>query len=166
MPLLQGLPLESGCNTRVLILGSFPSPLSLEAGEYYANPRNQFWNIMEFHLGISKGLPYTEKMVGLKKNHIAMWDVIFSCERRGAMDNAIRNATENDIPLFLDANPAVNMVIANGTTAGRYLGKFRQDWRSQANVLILPSTSPANARTTFAEKLSAWAVMLEVIHSS
>ena len=64
------------------------------------------------------------------------------------------------------ANPAVQMVIANGATAGRYLGKFRQDWRSQANVLILPSTSPANARTTFAEKLSAWAVMLEVINSS
>ncbi len=166
MPLLQGLPFESGGNPRVLILGSFPSPLSLEAGEYYANPRNQFWNIIEVHLGISKGLPYTEKLAGLKMNDIAIWDVIFSCERRGAMDTAIRNATLNDIPLFLDDNPTVRMVIANGATAGRYLGKFRQVWRSQADIHILPSTSPANARTPFAEKLSAWKVMLGVIHSS
>jgi len=78
MPLLKGLPFEPGGIPRVLILGSFPSPLSLEAGEYYANPRNQFWNIMEVHLGISKGLPYTEKLAGLKNRNIGLWDVIFS----------------------------------------------------------------------------------------
>ena len=128
MPLLQGLPFESGGNPRVLILGSFPSPLSLEAGEYYANPRNQFWNIMEVHLGIPKGLPYTEKLAGLKMNNIALWDVIFSCERQGQWTTAIRNATPNDIPLFLDDHPTVRMVIANGATAGRYLGKFRPEW--------------------------------------
>ncbi len=166
MALLQGLPLESGSNPRVLILGSFPSPLSLEAGEYYANPRNQFWNIIEVHLGIAKGLPYSEKLAGLKMNDIAIWDVIFSCERRGAMDNAIRNVTLNDIPLFLDDNPTVRMVIANGATAGRYLGKFWRVWRYQANIHILPSTSPANARTTFAEKLSAWKVMSGELYSS
>ena len=164
MLLLQGLPFEPGGTPRVLILGSFPSPLSLGAGEYYANPRNQFWNIMELHLGISKGLPYTEKLEGLKKNNIGLWDVIFSCERRGAMDHAIRNVTPNDIPLFLHDHPMVRMVIANGTTAGRYLGKFSQDWPSLVSVYTLPSTSPANARTPFSEKLRAWEVMLQAIH--
>jgi TDG/mug DNA glycosylase family protein len=147
MPLLQGLPFESGGNPCVLILGSFPSSLSLEAGEYYANPRNQFWNIMEVHLGLLKGLPYTEKLVGLKNHNIGLWDVIFSCERHGAMDHAIRNVTLNDIPQFLDDHSTVGMVIANGTTAGRQLGKFRPEWPSRVSVHTLPSTSPANART-------------------
>jgi TDG/mug DNA glycosylase family protein len=164
MPLLQGLPVEPGSNPRVLILGSFPSPLSLEAGEYYANPRNLFWNIMEVHLGISKGSPYMEKLAGLKKNSIGLWDVIFSCERHGAMDHAIRNVTLNDIPLFLHDHPAVRMVIANGSTAGRYLGKFRSEWPSRVSVHILPSTSPANARTSFSDKLGAWAVILDATH--
>ncbi|MEI7433889.1 MAG: DNA-deoxyinosine glycosylase [Methanomicrobiales archaeon] len=164
IPLLQGLPVEPGGSPRVLILGSFPSPLSLESGEYYANPRNQFWKIMEIHLGISKGLPYKEKLAGLKERNIGLWDVIFSCERHGAMDHAIRNVTPNDIPLFLHHHPSVRLVIANGSTAGLHLGKFRPEWPSQVHVHTLPSTSPANARTSFAEKLHAWEVVLEAVH--
>jgi double-stranded uracil-DNA glycosylase len=163
MPLLQGLPSEHGRSPRVLILGSFPSPLSLEAGEYYANPRNQFWKIMEGLLGISGGLPYKEKLAGLKGHNIALWDVIFSCERHGAMDHAIRNVTPNDIPRFLHDHPAVSVVIANGSTAARYLGKFRPGWPSLVNVYTLPSTSPANARISFAEKLRAWEVVLQAV---
>ncbi|MEI6839759.1 MAG: DNA-deoxyinosine glycosylase [Methanomicrobiales archaeon] len=161
MPLLKGLPFEPGGIPRVLILGSFPSPLSLEAGEYYANPRNQFWNIMEVHLGISKGLPYTEKLAGLKNRNIGLWDVIFSCERHGAMDHAIRNVTPNNIPHFLNHHTTVRVVIANGSTAGRYIRKFGMEWPSGVGVYILPSTSPANARTSFSEKLRAWEVVLQ-----
>ena len=163
MSLLKGLPFEPGGDPHVLILGSFPSTLSLEAGAYYANPRNQFWKIMEFHLGIPVGSTYTEKLAVLKNNHIGLWDVIFSCERQGAMDHAIRNATPNDIPRFLNDHPAVRMVIANGTTAGRYLEQFRPEWPSRVSLHILPSTSPANARIPFSEKIRAWAVMLEVV---
>lgn len=159
--LLKGLPFEPGGTPRVLILGSFPSPLSLEAGEYYANPRNQFWDIIESQLGISKRLPYAEKLAGLMSNHIGLWDVIFSCERRGAMDNAIRNAIPNDIPLFLHHHPTIRVVIANGTTAGRYLGKFSAEFHSDVRVHTLPSTSPANARTSFSKKLRAWEVVLQ-----
>ena len=85
-----------------------------------------------------RGLPYTEKLAGLKNNNIGLWDVIFSCERHGAMDHAIRNATPNDIPLFLNDHPAVRMVIANGTTAGRYLGKFRPEWPSRVSFISCP----------------------------
>jgi len=163
MPLLRGLPFEPGGSPVVLILGSFPSTLSLEAGAYYANPRNQFWKIMEFHLGIQEVLPYREKLAGLERNHTGLWDVICSCERRGAMDHAIRNATPNNIPQFLRDHPSVRMVIANGSTAGRYLEQFRPEWPSTVSLHILPSTSPANARTSFVEKLRAWGVMLEAI---
>jgi|GEM_PF-2281660 len=125
MSLLYGLPFEPGGIPHVLILGSFPSPLSLGAGEYYANPRNQFWDIMEIHLGILKVLPYAEKMACLKERNVCLWDVIFSCERRGAMDRDIRNVTPNNIPLFLHDHPGISLVIANGTTAGKYLKKIR-----------------------------------------
>jgi double-stranded uracil-DNA glycosylase len=161
MPLLKGLPFETGGAPRVLILGSFPSTLSLEAGTYYANPRNQFWKIMEYHLGIPENSPYPEKLAFLKNNNIGLWDVIFSCERRGAMDNSIRHATLNDIPLFLKAHPSVRIVIANGTTAGRYLKQFRSGWPSGVTFHTLPSTSPANARARFLEKIQAWAVILD-----
>ncbi len=164
MSLLLGLPFEPGSSPRLLILGSFPSPLSLEAREYYANPRNQFWKIMEGLLGISRGLPYKEKLAGLKDHNIALWDVIFSCERHGAMDHAIRNVTPNDIPLFLHNHPTVSVVVANGSTAGKYLGKFRSEWPSQVRVHTLPSTSPANARISFAEKLRAWEVVLLAVN--
>jgi double-stranded uracil-DNA glycosylase len=163
MPLLQGLPSEPGYCPRVLILGSFPSPLSLEAGEYYANPRNQFWKIMEGLLGISGSLPYKDKISGLMDHNIALWDVIYSCERHGAMDHAIRNVTPNDIPLFLHNHPAVSVVIANGSTAARHLGKFRPEWPPLVHVCTLPSTSPANARISFAEKLRAWEVVLQAV---
>jgi len=161
MPLLQGLPFEPVGTPSVLILGSFPSPLSLEAGEYYANPRNQFWKIMESHLGISMELPYNEKISCLKTHNVGLWDVIFSCERCGAMDRDIRDVTLNDIPQFLIDHPTVRMVIANGTTAGRYLGKFGNSWPSRVSIHILPSTSPANAATSFSGKLHAWEVLLQ-----
>jgi len=161
MSLLYGLPFEPGGIPHVLILGSFPSPLSLGAGEYYANPRNQFWDIMEIHLGILKVLPYAEKMACLKERNVCLWDVIFSCERRGAMDRDIRNVTPNNIPLFLHDHPGISLVIANGTTAGKYLKKFGQEYPCRIRVLTLPSTSPANARTSFSEKLDAWEVLLQ-----
>jgi hypoxanthine-DNA glycosylase len=161
MPFLRGLPFEPGGDPRILILGSFPGTLSLEAGAYYANPRNQFWKIMEYCFGIPVGSSYPEKLEGLKRNNLGLWDVILSCERQGAMDSAIRNATSNDIPLFLHDHPTVRIVIANGTTSGKYLRQFRPRWPSRVSLHVLPSTSPANARTPFSEKLRAWAVILE-----
>lgn len=119
---------------------------------------------MEVALGISRGLSYTEKLAGLNDHNIALWDVIFSCERHGAMDHAIRNVTPNDILLFLHNHPTVRVVVANGSTAGKYLGKFRSEWPSRVRVHTLPSTSPANARISFAEKLRAWEVVLMAVN--
>lgn len=163
MPLLHGLPFEPGGNPRVLILGSFPSPRSLEAGEYYANPRNQFWNIMEYCLGIPKNLPYRKKLAGLERMKVGLWDVILCCERRGAMDQDIRAATLNNIPLFLEEHSSIRLVVANGTTAGRYLDKFRPAWPPGVRISTLPSTSPANARISFPDKLEAWAAIRKVL---
>lgn len=161
MLLLKGLPYEPVGTPHVLILGSFPSPLSLETGEYYANPRNQFWDIMECHFGILKELPYRKKLACLNKNNVGLWDVISSCERHGAMDRSIRNVVLNNIPLFIQDHPTVRMIIANGKTAGRYLGKFGMEWPSLVKVHILPSTSPANAAVSYSEKLQAWEVVLQ-----
>jgi double-stranded uracil-DNA glycosylase len=166
MPLLQGLPVLSGDFPRLLIVGSFPSTLSLDAGEYYANPRNQFWRIIENHLKIPEAAPYPERISALKERHVALWDVIHSCERDGAMDNTIRNVTLNNIPLFIQDHPTIRIVLANGVTAGRYLKKIGDFASPCISIRILPSTSPANARTSFRDKLRAWETLSDVVNGS
>ena len=84
-----GLPPVVGPDPRILVLGSFPSALSLEKEEYYANPRNQFFAIIESLISIKKDSPYQERISDLKERHIALWDVIQSCTRQGSSDTRI-----------------------------------------------------------------------------
>ena len=114
---LTGLPPVSGPDPKVLILGSFPSVISLERGEYYANPRNRFWLLMEALLGINAQLPYHVRTVQLKEKGIALWDVTNECEREGSDDAAIKNEVLNDIPGFLRDHPSVSVIILNGKRA-------------------------------------------------
>jgi TDG/mug DNA glycosylase family protein len=156
MQLMEGLPYLSGESPRVLILGSFPGTRSLETGEYYANPRNQFWRIIESIWEISSVLPYIERIEEIKSAGIALWDVIQSCERHGAMDCRIRNVHVNDIAGVIKAYPSIQLVIANGRTAERYLSKAWPRGFPGVVVGVFPSTSPANARMSFEEKVRAW----------
>jgi double-stranded uracil-DNA glycosylase len=156
MPLLEGLPPVFGTVPRIIILGSFPGTLSLKTGEYYGNPNNQFWKIIECSLGIPRSLPYEERINEMGRVGIALWDVIRSCERNGAMDNRIRNARVNDIPALLERYPSIQVIGLNGKTAGRY---FSRAWPAGFNgvtVTVLTSTSPANARIRLEEKVHAW----------
>jgi len=162
-PVPPGLPPVSGALPRVLILGSFPGPLSLEKGEYYGNPNNRFWEIMECLLGIPKSLPYQERISGIGSRGIALWDVIRTCERNGALDSRIRNARVNDIPAVLDRYPSIRTIGLNGSTAGKYFSRAWPGGFQGVTILVLPSTSPANARMRFCEKFSAWHRIMEGI---
>ncbi|HTY15967.1 MAG TPA: DNA-deoxyinosine glycosylase [Methanoregulaceae archaeon] len=164
MNMHQGLPPVFGTDPRVMILGSFPSPLSLNAGEYYGNPKNRFWEIMECLLGIPGSLPYEERISRIGSAGIVLWDVIGSCERDGALDSRIRNAHVNDIPAVLDRYKSIGTIGLNGSTAGRYLRKTWPAGFQGITIVILPSTSPANARMRFSEKVSAWHRITEGIH--
>ncbi|MDD1663914.1 MAG: DNA-deoxyinosine glycosylase [Methanomicrobiales archaeon] len=158
---LTGLPAVSGPSPRVLILGSFPSRLSLERGEYFANPRNRFWSLVEALLGIRADLPYGERARLLSSKRIALWDVVASCRREGSGDAAIRDPVANDLLGFLLTHQSIRLVALNGSTAGRlFHSEFRSGIRPELRVISLPSTSPANARFTLPKLVERWRIIL------
>lgn len=152
--LLNGLPPIADGDARVLILGSFPSAASLRAGQYYAHPRNQFWLIVEALFGIARGDDYARRCAQLNAHGVAVWDVIASCRRAGSLDAAIRCAEVNDFAAFYRAHPEIAAVFFNGAEA-------EKQYRRQVDVagpvgVRLPSTSPAYAAMSLANKIAAW----------
>lgn len=164
---IRGIPPVAGTHPSVLVLGSFPSAMSLAAGEYYANPRNRFWAVMEDLLNIDHTLPYREHLSRLDHRGVALWDVIGACTREGSGDGAIRDPVPNDIPGFLTTHPTIRLVVLNGSTAGRL---FRSAWADAfpagVRFTVLPSTSPANARFRLPHLLEHWRVILAAVEPS
>jgi double-stranded uracil-DNA glycosylase len=156
----RGLLPVTGPAPVVLILGSFPSVLSLVRGEYYGNPRNRFWAVMEELFPVPATLPYSERCLRLTQEGIALWDVVASCSRPGSADSRIRDPVPNDIAGFVRAHPPVRLVAMNGSTAGRLYHRLAEV-PGIASV-TLPSTSPANAAVAFAEKVRRWEVLTTV----
>jgi len=158
---LQGLQPACGDNPRVLILGSFPSVLSLEGAMYYGNPHNQFWRIMADLFSLDSPLPYPRRIETITGRGIALWDVIRSCSRPGSADTQIRNPVFNDIGNFLATHPGITLVALNGSTAARY---FRQACRTPGvDTVLLPSTSPAHARASYEEKREKWKMIKNAV---
>ena len=153
----SGLPPVTGPEPRILILGSFPSVMSLERGEYYGNPKNRFWGVMEELFAIPAALAYSERTLRLAQERIALWDVVLGCMREGSADSRIRHPVFNDIAGFVHAHPSLQLVALNGSTAGRLYHRFAE--APGIPSVVLPSTSPANAAVTFAEKVVAWTIV-------
>ncbi len=151
--LLHGLPpiLDAGVNT--LILGSFPSPASLAAAQYYAHRQNQFWRLLGALLGEPlPDLNYAARQQTLLKHGIGVWDVYRQCLRQGALDAAIESPVVNDFSRLQSEAPALRRVCFNGQTAGKFAGWFEQHgYLTQ----VLPSTSPAYT-VAFERKLAVW----------
>jgi hypoxanthine-DNA glycosylase len=99
--MLKGFPPIADENTHTLILGSFPGIASLDAAQYYAHPRNQFWRLIGTVIGEPlHELPYDERVLKLLAHGIGLWDVLAACEREGSLDTAIRHANPNDFAAF------------------------------------------------------------------
>ena len=153
-------PFEPVCgeNARILILGTMASPASREAGFYYGHPRNRFWPLMSAILGF-EAVPERpeDKARMLTGRGIALWDVLAECDIKGADDSAIRNPKLNDIAGFMDEK-GIGTVFVNGRVAGKLL-------QSKAGIpaVVLPSTSPANAKMGFGELLNEWSVILSFL---
>jgi TDG/mug DNA glycosylase family protein len=156
----RGLLPVTSPRPRVLILGSFPSVLSLERGEYYGNPRNRFWAVMEELFATPAALPYAERCQRLTQEGVALWDVVRGCKRVGSADSRIRNPLPNDIAGFIGAHPSVRLIALNGTTAGHLYHRFAEV--PDIPSVMLPSTSPANAAVTFGEKVQKWSIVKEI----
>jgi len=146
-------------NSRVLILGSFPSVRSREVGFYYGHPQNRFWRTLAHVLGEEVPQSPDEKKAFLLENGIALWDVIATCEIEGSSDASIRGASPNDVAKILREAP-IEAIFANGATAHRLYQRLleRQLGRS---AILLPSTSPANAAWTQERLDAAWSMILK-----
>jgi len=153
----KGFPPVYGEFPEVVILGSFPGIQSLLKKEYYGNPQNHFWHIMEVLYNIDRKLPYSVRTSRLAEHRIALWDVLSGCCRAGSADTRIREPVFNDLAGFLASNPTLRLVVLNGSAAGRYYHQLAIS--TPVPAVILPSTSPANTRFTLAEKVRAWGVI-------
>lgn len=156
-PCEAGLLPVRGRSTEVLVLGSFPGRQSLLRHEYYGNPQNHFWKIIEELFQIDRHLPYCERTSRLTDHGIALWDVVSSCYRPGSADTRIRAPIFNDLHGFLKSCPSLRLVVLNGSTAGRYFAMLKIP--VPLPVAVLPSTSPANTRFTLEEKIRRWEII-------
>jgi TDG/mug DNA glycosylase family protein len=149
-----------------------PGIASLNAGQYYAHPHNQFWRIIGQIIGADPASAYEQRLQRLRDHHLALWDVLHSCVRRGSLDAAIdqRSARPNDLPALLREAGSIRRICCNGGTAyrilRRYFGAQLNDDFPHVELHQLPSTSAANASWTYARKLAAWSSALDIVQSS
>lgn len=149
-------------NSRVLILGTMPSPKSREAQFYYAHPQNRFWPTLAKLLGA----PLPESREGKRAlalaHGIAIWDVLQSCEIDGASDASIRNAVPNDLRRILDAAP-IQAVFCTGKKSCELYNRFCLNKMTELEAVCLPSSSPANRRISDDELLNSYREILRYI---
>ena len=144
-------------NSRVLILGSFPSVKSREEMFFYGHPQNRFWRVLAavFECDVPKTVEEKRKMLLL--HGVALWDVLASCEIEGSADSTIKNAEPNDLsPIFSAAK--IEKVFVNGRTAEKYYNKYMKE-KLGREAVCLPSTSPANAAWSQGRLAEAWMVI-------
>jgi hypoxanthine-DNA glycosylase len=159
----KGFPPVAREDARVLVLGSLPSRRSLQAGEYYAHPRNAFWKIMREIAGAAGNYP--SRCRALQERGIALWDVLSSSVRPGSLDADIdlASAVPNDFERFFADHAQVRLVCFNGRKAQEMFRRFVQPTLSigRLEFVLLPSTSPAHASLTVTEKLETWRGIIE-----
>lgn len=141
-------------NSRVLILGSFPSVKSREVSFYYGNPQNRFWRVLAALLSGDVPSTVEEKRAFLLSHGIALWDVIASCDIVGSDDSSIKNALPNDVKSLV-AKTRIERVFTNGGTAHR-LYRAHLEREVGIEAAALPSTSPANASYSLMRLVEAW----------
>lgn len=162
MAMSKGFPPIAGSDARVLLLGSLPGQHSIDAHQYYAHPRNAFWKIMESLYGIDGS--YDERCGRLIEHKIALWDVLANSVRPGSLDASIRTdtAVANDFGQFFSAHTNIRLIAFNGQKAQQLFRKFVcfEYARQNVETRVLPSSSPAHAAMSLADKIGAWKTAL------
>lgn len=162
-------------NAKVLVLGSMPGVTSLTEVAYYAHPRNSFWPIAIASFGKTaidkvdlQQWPYQKRLQLLKNNQVALWDVLAECVRPGSLDSAIdqQSVVVNPILKFLDEHAEIKRIVFNGKAAhamfSRHIIKAADsNWATyDVELVTMPSTSPAMAQLSVAEKYTLWKTAL------
>ena len=161
--------------SKVLILGTMPSPKSREAGFFYMHPQNRFWSVIaevfdeEFiyqNNASDISTAIAERRGFLLRHHLAMWDVLASCEITGAADSSIKNAIPNDFKEILE-NSQIHHIICTGKTAYNLWQKnCAAKYEPRYNLIAhcLPSTSPANAQWSKERLVEEYKIILKLLH--
>lgn len=149
-------------NSKVLILGSFPSVLSRKTGFYYGHPQNRFWRVLAAVMGETVPASIEEKRLFLLKCRIALWDVIASCEVEGSSDGSIRSVVPNDLGVILK-NADIGAVFTNGGTAARLYRRYCLPITG-IEAAQMPSTSPANAQFSYEKLCEKWRPVAEKLN--
>ena len=162
-----GFPPVAREDARVLILGSLPGQASLAALQYYAQPHNSFWRLMGRLFDAGPEQDYEERLRRLVEARVALWDVCASAMRPGSLDHRIDKSSvaPNDFKGFFETHREIAAIFFNGATAERlYLTLARPTLLHPVAMIAtkrLPSTSPAHAGASFAQKLEAWREVAE-----
>ena len=161
----QGFKPLLGTEPKVLILGTMPSVQSLKTQQYYGHPRNAFWWIMSELFGFDYALSYLDRVDCITKKQVAVWDVIASCHRPGSLDSNIdqHTLTPNCLSELIASTPSLRLIAFNGQVAQKLFKKFIGEQAWQGDIVILPSTSPANAGMTKEDKLCRWSKITEYL---
>ncbi|MEE1279300.1 MAG: DNA-deoxyinosine glycosylase [Oscillospiraceae bacterium] len=146
-------------DSEILILGSFPSQKSREAQFFYGHMQNRFWRVLAAVLGCKVPKTIEEKRQMLLCHHIALWDVIASCEIVGSSDSSIKNVVPNDISAILKGSK-IKRIFVNGKTAEKYYNKYILP-AVGISAVSLPSTSPANAACSLESLIEKWEKILK-----
>ncbi len=144
-------------NSKVLILGSFPSVKSREACFFYGHPQNRFWKLMAEVFEDDLPVTVEEKRAFLLWHNVAVWDVIRSCDITGSSDASIKNVVPNDLGIILNT-AQIRDIYVNGKTAYRYYEKYMKPHTGR-DAICLPSTSPANAAWDMERLKSRWKIV-------
>ncbi|WP_022819834.1 DNA-deoxyinosine glycosylase [Fusobacterium russii] len=148
------IPATYDKNSKILILGSFPSVKSREYGYFYGHPQNRFWKVISAIFDDKFPETKEEKRKFLLKHRIAAWDVIASCEIKGSSDSSITNVKVNDLREILE-NSKIQKIFVNGKKAAELYKKYTEPL-IKIQAITLPSTSPANAAWNLDKLISAW----------
>ncbi|WP_461810560.1 DNA-deoxyinosine glycosylase [Faecalimonas sp.] len=143
--------------SEILILGSFPSVKSREGNFFYHHPQNRFWKVISTVNGCELPCTIEEKKSMLLENHIAIWDVIASCDIEGSSDSSIKNVIPNDLNMIL-RECQIKRIYTNGGTASRMYRKYCQNQTGLEDIK-LPSTSPANVAYSLERLVEEWDII-------
>ncbi len=147
-------------NSRILILGSFPSVKSREQMFFYGHPQNRFWKVISSVFECNEPVTIEEKKRFLHENGIALWDVIASCDITGSSDSSIKNVKANDITRILK-EADIRQIFVNGKTAEKYFKKYMKA-EINRDAVCLPSTSPANAAWSADRLVEKWQIIRNI----
>ena len=145
-------------NSKILILGSFPSVKSREANFFYGHPQNRFWKVLAAVFEAEVPNTIEEKRKFLLEHHVAVWDVIQSCDIVGSSDSSIKNVVPNDLSEIL-SKAQIEQIFVNGKKAEQFYKKYIET-KIGRKAICLPSTSPANAAWNVERLVGEWKQIL------